>query len=67
MKTTLKLKINPIRLYLGLIFYPRKLLAGLFILIKYREAIALNLCIETRQQCCGSRLGRIRILFFFFL
>jgi hypothetical protein len=35
----LKLKINLIRLYLGLIFYPIKPSAGLFILIKSGETI----------------------------
>jgi hypothetical protein len=35
MKTTLKLKIHPIRGYLGLIIYPIKL-------IKSRETIPLN-------------------------
>jgi hypothetical protein len=42
MKTTLKLKINPIRDNLGHIFYPIKPSAGLFILIKSREAIPLS-------------------------
>jgi hypothetical protein len=43
MKTTLKLEINPIRFNLGLIFYPVKPSAGLFILIKSRETIPLSL------------------------
>jgi hypothetical protein len=43
MKTTLKLKINPIRFYLGLNFYPIKPSAGLFVLIKSCETIPLNL------------------------
>jgi hypothetical protein len=42
MKTSLKLKINPIREYLGLIIYPTKPSAGLFILIKSRETIPLS-------------------------
>jgi hypothetical protein len=42
MKTALKLKINPIRLYLGLIFYPIKPSTGLFFLIKSRETILLR-------------------------
>jgi hypothetical protein len=48
MKKTLKLKINPIREYLGLIIYPIKGLAGLFFLIKSRETIPLKnaLCIS---------------------
>jgi hypothetical protein len=39
MKTTSKLKINHIREYLGLVIYPIKPSAGLFNLIKSREAI----------------------------
>jgi hypothetical protein len=39
MKPTLKLKINPILEYLGLIFYPP---AGLLILIKSRETFRLK-------------------------
>jgi hypothetical protein len=42
MKKSLKLKINPIRKYLGLIIYPIKPSAGLFILIKPCETIPLN-------------------------
>jgi hypothetical protein len=42
MKKTLKLKINPIREYLGLIINPIKRLAGLFFLIKSRETIPLS-------------------------
>jgi hypothetical protein len=42
MKTTLKLKINPNREYLELIFYPIKPLTGLFFLIKSRETIPLT-------------------------
>jgi hypothetical protein len=43
MKTTLKLKITPIRLYLWLILYPIKPSAGLFNLMKSRETILLKL------------------------
>jgi hypothetical protein len=39
MKTILKLKIKPIQLYLRLIFYPIKQLAGLFIIIKSRDSL----------------------------
>jgi hypothetical protein len=43
MKMTLKIKINPIRLNLGLILHPLKPSAGLFILIKSRETIPLKM------------------------
>jgi hypothetical protein len=43
MKTTLKLKINSIMEYLGLIIPPIKPSAGLLFLIKSREAIPLTL------------------------
>jgi hypothetical protein len=42
MKMILKLKINPIREYLGLIIYPIKQSAGLFFLIKSPETIPLR-------------------------
>jgi hypothetical protein len=41
MKKIVYLEIKPIRLYLELIFYSIKPLAGLFILIKSCETIAL--------------------------
>jgi hypothetical protein len=43
MKTTSKLKVNPIQEYLGLIIYPIKQSAGLFFLIKSRETIPLSI------------------------
>jgi hypothetical protein len=42
MKTTLKLKINPVQEYPGLIIYPIKPSAGLFFLSKSRETIPLS-------------------------
>jgi hypothetical protein len=42
MKMNLKIKITPIREYLGLIFYPIKPSAGFIILIKSRETIPLS-------------------------
>jgi hypothetical protein len=42
MKMSLKLKINPIREYLGYIIYPIKPSAGLFFLLKSRETIPLR-------------------------
>jgi hypothetical protein len=42
MKMSLKLKVNRIWEYLGLIIYPVKPSAGLFFLIKSRENIPLN-------------------------
>jgi hypothetical protein len=42
MKMSLKIKINPIREYLGIIIYPIKPSAGLFFLIKSRETIPLR-------------------------
>jgi hypothetical protein len=38
-KTNLKIKINPIREYLGLIIYPIKSSTGFFFLIKSHETI----------------------------
>jgi hypothetical protein len=46
MKTSLKLKINPIREYLGLNAYLKKPSAGLFILTKSRETIPLTVSPE---------------------
>jgi hypothetical protein len=42
MKMSLKLKINPIREYLGVIIYLEKPSAGLFIHIKSRETIPIR-------------------------
>jgi hypothetical protein len=42
MKTTLKLKINPIQKCLGLIIYPIKPSAGHFFLIKSGDTILLS-------------------------
>jgi hypothetical protein len=42
MKTSLKLKINRIREYIGLIIYPIKPSTGLFFLIKSCETILLK-------------------------
>jgi hypothetical protein len=39
---SLKLKVNPIREYLGLVIYPIKPSAGLFFLIKSRETTPLK-------------------------
>jgi hypothetical protein len=46
---SLKLKINPIREYLGLIIYPIKPSEGLFFLIKSRETTGIPL--KGRKAC----------------
>jgi hypothetical protein len=50
MKTSLKLKINPIQEYIGLIIFPIKPSAGFFFLLKFHETIPLIYLIAVKES-----------------